>query len=247
MKIIVDNLATKYSESGHGPTVLLLHGWGSSGDIFVRLTESLKLSHTIVALDLPGFGGTELPPVTWGVADYAQFVLRFCEKKGFQPDIILGHSLGGQIAVYMVGNGLISPKKLILISAAVIRTKPTPGKHAIRLLAKTGKSILGTSRLGNAARARLYKSVGSAEYLDLPAMQATYRRVITEDQTAPARKINCPTLLLWGCDDRDTPLDEGRTLSNVIPAAKLVEFVGGHFVFLDDEQNVTAAIIEFLK
>ncbi len=247
MKIIVDNLATQYSESGQGATLLLLHGWGSSGDIFQGITHSLETSHRIVALNLPGFGGTEMPPVTWGVADYAQFVLHFCEKTNVQPDIILGHSLGGQIAVYIIGNGLISPRKLILISAAVIRTKPSIAKHAIRLLAKTGKTLLGSSRLGSAARTRLYNSVGSSEYLDLPAMQPTYRRVITEDQSEAARRINCPTLLLWGCDDRDTPIEDGRSLATVIPASTLIEFEGGHFVFLDDEPHVTAAIIEFLK
>jgi pimeloyl-ACP methyl ester carboxylesterase len=247
MNIIIDNLATQYSERGQGPILLLLHGWGSSSDIFDGLAQSLELSHRIIALNLPGFGGTEMPPVTWGVADYAQFVLHFCEEKGFQPDIILGHSLGGQIAVFSVGNGLMSPRKLILVSAAVIRTKPATSKQAIRLLAKTGKAVLGTSRLGMAARKRLYSSVGSSEYLDLPAMQPTYRRVITEDQTEAARKINCPTLLLWGCDDRDTPVQEGRIVAGVIPASKLIEFEGGHFIFLDDAPNVTAAIIEFLK
>lgn len=247
MNIVVDNLATQYSEIGQGPTLLLLHGWGSSGDIFGSMTQNLELSHHIVALNLPGFGGTEMPPMTWGVADYAQFVLHFCEKKGFQPDIILGHSLGGQIAVYIVGNGLISPRKLILISAAVIRIKPSAGKHAIQLLAKTGKKVLGTSRLGSAARARLYAAVGSSEYLDLPAMQPTYRRVITEDQTEAARRINCPTLLLWGCDDRDTPIQDGRTLATIIPASKFIEFEGGHFIFLDNTHSVTAAITEFLK
>ena len=246
MKIIINGLATEYRERGTGPTLLLLHGWGSSADVFDELVKPLEATHHIVGLNLPGFGGSEMPPLTWGVADYAQFVSDFCGKKSFSPHSILGHSLGGQIAVYGVGTGIFSPQKLILIAAAAIRTTPGVKKRSLHVLAKVGKTILGKTPFGAAARKRLYSHIGSAEYLDQPMMQPIYRRVITEDQTDNARRINCPTLLIWGCDDRDTPIESGRALAKIIPASKFVEFGGGHFVFIDHPRGVLVQITEFL-
>ena len=247
MKIIVDGLATEYTENGSGPSIVLLHGWGSSADVFVDLITNLAQKHRVFAINLPGFGGSEQPKTVWGIKDYAYFVAAFCKKFGLRPEAILGHSLGGQIAVHIVGNELLDPDKLILIGAAALRPKLSAKKRSIKFLAKTGKSILGKSALGEAAKKRLYGSIGSSEYLDSPAMQPIYRRVITEDQSEAAERIDCQTLLLWGASDTDTPLDHGKKLASLITRSELKVNPGGHFIFLDAANDVNAAIMEFLN
>ncbi|MEO7617364.1 MAG: alpha/beta hydrolase [Candidatus Saccharibacteria bacterium] len=247
MKIIIDDLATTYTESGSGSSILILHGWGSASSVFDDLIQTLSINHRVVALNLPGFGGSEQPRSTWGVADYSYFVTAFCKKLGIRPDILLGHSLGGQIAVHIVGNELLDPTKLILIGAAALRPLPSLRKRGIQGIAKVGKTVLGDSKLGRAAKRRLYGATGSSEYLDNPAMQPIYRKVITEDQTEVAARIDCPTLLLWGNDDTDTPVEQGIQLERLIHGSKLVVNPGGHFIFLDEAEAVQLAIKDFIK
>ena len=247
MKIIVDGLATEYTENGSGPSIVLLHGWGSSSAVFADLITKLAPKYRVFAINLPGFGGSEQPKTVWGVKDYAYFVTAFCKKFGLRPEAILGHSLGGQIAVHIVGNELLDPDKLILIGASAIRPSLSPKKRGIHLLAKAGKAILGKSALGEAAKKRLYGSIGSSEYLDSPAMQPIYRRVITEDQSEAAGRIDCPTLLLWGAADTDTPLEHGKKLASLISRSELKVNPGGHFIFLDAADEVNDAIMEFIK
>ena len=155
--------------------------------------------------------------------------------------------MGGQIAVHIVGNELLDPDKLILIGASAIRPKLTAKKRGIMALAKAGKTILGKTALGDAARMRLYGSIGSSEYLDNPAMQPIYRRIIAEDQSEAAGRIDCPTLLIWGENDTDTPIAQGKTLQKLITKSELKIYPGGHFVFLDEADQVNAAITEFLS
>ena len=247
MKVIIDGFATSYTEMGSGSSILILHGWGSSSQVFDNLIQKLSATHRVVALNLPGFGGSEQPTTVWGVKDYADFVTAFCKKLGLRPDILLGHSLGGQIAVNIVGNKLLDPSKLILIGAAALRPLPSLKKLGIQTLAKAGKAVLGSSKLGDLAKKRLYGATGSSEYLDNPTMQPIYRKVISEDQTIAAGQINCPTLLLWGAEDTDTPIEQGIKLERLIRGSKLVVNPGGHFIFLDAQEAVQLSLRDFIK
>ena len=113
MKVIVDGLATNYLDEGHGPTILMLHGWANTLHSFDAIMPALAKGHRLVRVDLPGFGGTEMPRDTWDVKAYARFVRNFCEKIGFAPDIIIGHSLGGRIAVKGLASNIFSTKKIV--------------------------------------------------------------------------------------------------------------------------------------
>jgi pimeloyl-ACP methyl ester carboxylesterase len=154
MKAIINGLATSYTENGTGTSILILHGWGSSSDVFDDMIQKLSTNHRVVALNLPGFGGSEQPKTVWGVKDYAYFVTAFCKKQDLRPDILLGHSLGGQIAVHIVGNELLDPAKLILIGAAALRPLPSLKKRSIQTIAKVGKTVLGNSKLGQTVKKR---------------------------------------------------------------------------------------------
>ena len=247
MKVIVDGLAIEYTENGSGSPLLLLHGWGSSTEPFSDLITELSKSHHVYAPNLPGFDGSERPKSIWGVADYAQFVAAFCNKVGIEPEVILGHSFGGQTAVNIVGNKLLNPKKLVLIAASAIRPTADAKNRSIGLLAKVGKTLIGKTSFGQAARKRLYGSLGSSEYLADIAMQPIYRRVITEDQGQSAAKITCPTLLIWGESDVDAPLERGKKLNQLIKGSKLKIYSGGHFIFREAKNEVTPDIVEFIK
>lgn len=65
MNIVVDNLLTNYTLSGKGKLVLVLHGWGDSVRGVAGLQKALSADYKVLALDLPGFGGSQAPTSAW--------------------------------------------------------------------------------------------------------------------------------------------------------------------------------------
>ncbi|HYO89947.1 MAG TPA: alpha/beta fold hydrolase, partial [Candidatus Limnocylindrales bacterium] len=82
--------------------VMALHGWGASRQLMTPVAERLApLGYTVYALDLPGFGETPPPPASWGVNDYAQFVLAALNSLAIEKTHLIGHSFGGRIGLVL--------------------------------------------------------------------------------------------------------------------------------------------------
>lgn len=249
-QLIIDGLATSYTDQGTGPVVLMIHGWGSSGAAYDVLAAAVAKHHRVVRLDLPGFGGSQLPPTTWGIPEYSLHTVVFCHKLGISPQAVIGHSMGGQMALYLVGQGLLRPQRLVLFGASGVRDAHTLRQRLTVLLAKTGKlATRPFPRLAHRLRTSLYQANGNTEYLEAtPQLAANYRRVITEDQRANAANTHIPTLLIWGEDDADTPLRNAHILQRIIPGSTLEVLPGaGHFVFLDKPADSERLVLEFIQ
>lgn len=94
MNLIVQGLHVSGIDQGSGPAVLLLHGWGTDHKSLVGVADLFN-DCRIIAPDLPGFGGSQIPDQIWDVSDYAQFVVALLKKIGIEKvEIILGHSFG---------------------------------------------------------------------------------------------------------------------------------------------------------
>lgn len=248
MKIIVDNHAVEYEGAGTGPVILLLHGWMQSLHTFDALVPALSISFRVIRLDLPGFGGSEPPKSAWGVGEYARFVRDFCEKLQIQPEIVLGHSFSGRIAAKGTAEGVLRPKKLILIASAGLAKHKTVRSRLFWIVAKAGKMglFLFPRSVQDRFRRRLYEKAGS-EYLDAGPLKDTFLLVTREDLSEAARKIHVPTLLIWGENDTETPLSDGRRLKELISGARLKILNGaGHFVHQEKPVEVARLISEFL-
>jgi pimeloyl-ACP methyl ester carboxylesterase len=247
MKVIVKGLATEYQDEGSGPILLMLHGWGDSLHSFDLLAHRLG-GFRVVRLDLPGFGGTELPHGDWDVADYARFVAEFCEKISIKTDYLLGHSFGGRINIKSLAHGILSAQKLILVGSAGVADRPTLQNNAFMTIAKVGKVLLKPfprSWYLNLRR-ELYNVTGG-DYVSAGALKETFVRVISEDLSTDAAHLKLPTLLVWGEDDLVTPISEGRKLNELIEDSKLHILHGaGHFVHQQKTDEVAELIKKFL-
>ena len=109
MKLLIQNLATEYTDEGTGPVLLFLHGWQDNLHSFDGLAPYLKDDFRIVRLDLPGSGKTEFPKGSWDLDDYVSFVKKFTEKLDIKPYAVIGHSFGGLISLKIAGEGRRSP------------------------------------------------------------------------------------------------------------------------------------------
>ena len=250
MTVIVNNLAINYTDEGHGPVVLLLHGWGDSSDSFTPLTHQLVgWGYRVVRVDLPGFGGSQLPLAAWGVGDYAMFVADFLAKLRLKAAVMIGHSLGGRILLKGVGEGTLHADKLVLLASAGLYKGNSARNLAYRVVAKVGKvaTALPPMRpLRISLRQKLYRRAGS-DYASSGNLQATFLRVVNEDLSGPASHIHVPALLVWGSADDQTPVSDGHRLHELITGSSLKVVAGaGHFVHLDQPAATAGFIREFL-
>lgn len=251
MKILVNNLVTEYIDQGNGLVMLLLHGWGDHSRSFDVLSPVLTSSSwRVIRLDLPGFGGSEPPKESWKVEDYARFVQAFIGKLGISVDVLVGHSFGGRIALKGVANGLLHPKRLVLIGSAGLAQRNTVHNILFKILAKAGKAALFlfpvTAR--EQLRQKLYEYAGADDFLRAGALKETFLKVISEDLSRAARDVHVPTLLIWGENDTATPLSEGKRLNALISGSELEIVKGaGHFVHQEKPSEVARAIRRFVS
>ena len=251
MFIDIDGLRAHYTDEGQGAPVLLLHGWGSSVDAFIGIRRALSDRFRVVALDFPGFGESEMIPEPWDVSRYVAFTLRFMENLGLKDPVLIGHSFGGRVIIKMVGSGLASADKIVLIDSAGVKHKRSL-RAKIRIAAfKTVKWFLllpGIRKVSADALEKARRHFGSADYNSAPVvLRQTLVRVVNEDLCEYMPSISCPTLLIWGDQDKDTPLADAKIMESRIPDSGLCVIKGaGHFSFLYSPFEVNAILNSFL-
>jgi len=245
-------LRASVAVAGEGQPVLALHGWGGSAESFWPVAERLApLGYQVHVPDLPGFGESEAPPQPWGVADYVAFVLAYLDAAALARVAVLGHSFGGRIAMMLAADHPARVSKLALANSAGLRTPPTAAQQARRVVAHAARETLNAVGL-RGLRARVQASYnaryGSDDYRNAGPLRATFLRVIAEDIAPYAARVQAPTLLIWGDQDQDTPLWQGRRLEQLIPDAGLVVFQGaGHFSYLDRLNDYLRIVHHFLS
>ena len=250
MKLVVQNLAVEYEDFGKGPVMLFLHGWQDDLHTFDALFPLLSPPWRIIALDLPGFGKSEMPKRAWRLSDFVSFVSAFLQKLDISPHVIIGHSFGGRVIIKGVAAKTFDPHKIILIAAAGRAKTRTARSLLFATVAKVGNIVTCIPPLyfwRNTLRKKLYMRAQS-DYLAAGPLKETFLNIIREDLMAEVRNISVPTLLLWGSLDTQTPLSDGKTFARLIPGATLEVYKGaGHFVHRERTHEVAQSIKNFVK
>lgn len=250
MQVIVDGLLVQYRTWGTGKkVVLMIHGWGDSSLTFDELARRFSHRYMVVGLDLPGFGGSEMPGDGLNINDYSTFVGHFSDKLGLKPEIVIGHSNGGTIAVHGLANGYFHTKYLILLASAGIRKVGNPKKLLFRALAKPPKILLKVlpKTKQDRIKKKIYGVIGS-DFYRMEHMRETFKNVVKYDIRDDAKDIHVPTLLLYGDADRSTPVTYGALLASALPDAKLIVLErAGHFIHHDQVALVEEQVLEFVK
>lgn len=230
--------------------MLLLHGWGDKAQGLAGLQAALAKQYQVLALDLPGFGGTQAPKEVWDLDNYAHFLQAMLTKLQLkQPYAVIGHSNGGALAIRAVSLQYLEPKRLVLLAASGVRTNSKVRRFFLQIVAKTGNvATLGLpERYRQALRKSLYGVAGS-DLLAVPHLQDTFKKTVRQDVQADAVVIDVPTLLIYAANDDAIPVADGQQYHQLIKGSHLeVVEQSGHFVHLDQPQKVQQLIKEFLK
>lgn len=251
MEITVKDLKINYITEGSGADVLLLHGWGSSSDVYKGIIASLRSVCRFTALDFPGCGKSETMSEAWDIKDYADFVLEFIEKVGLENPILIGHSHGGRVCMYLAGNGLLEPSKIVLLDAAGLIPKKSAKQKLRAKSFKAIKAVLTLPIIKNFSGSLLDKArahYGSADYNAAPpVLRQTLVKLVNTDLRGILPNIKASTLLIWGENDTATPLADAKIIESLIPDAGLCVINGtGHFSFCERPREAHAILHSFL-
>ena len=225
------------------------HGWGQSGLAFLPVAEALKSLVPSLLIDFPGFGKSPNPPDTWGTAEYADFVASWMKALPAERLVWLGHSFGGRVGLQLAArhSGLLSGLVLIA-SAGLQRRRSFPDKVRFTFRKTAFRTARRFVREGPALD-RLRQRFGSADYRAAGSLRPVLARVVGEDLTAQAEQVRCPTLLIYGSDDTETPPEMGQRLQQLIPDSELALLNGfDHYSILTEGRHqVALRIRKFLE
>jgi pimeloyl-ACP methyl ester carboxylesterase len=226
----------RYVRAGQGPPLVLLHGFASSIYTWSEVLPALAAHHDVVALDFPGFGGTETRP-TLTAADLARVVPAVTDGLGLGAYDLAGHSLGGAVASVTAAANPERVRRLVLIDAAGFNLAAADRPAVVRAVAQVPPVVFELLPLQRPAmalglrqvfhdRARITRERFD-EYLApmvRPGTSAALRSLLASrdalDVPAQVARIRQPTLVVWGRDDRWIDVAHAGRFAAAIPGAR---------------------------
>jgi pimeloyl-ACP methyl ester carboxylesterase len=220
--------------------IILIHGTGSSLHTFDAWTETLKQKRRVIRMDIPAFGLTgPFPDKDYSIAHYVAFLDNFLKEIGVNKFVIVGNSLGGQIAWNYTLEHSQKVERLILIDAAGYplnsKSVPIAFKLARTPILNKVLTVLTPKFMAKASVENVYsdKSLVTEELVDryfLLTLRAGNRQALTDRMTGKEdlstipkiKSIYQPTLILWGEDDLLIPVSNAEQFHEDLPNDTLV-------------------------
>ena len=246
-------------EGGEGPPLLLVHGLGGAAWNFSELAPLLPDKRLIIP-DLPGHGASSpLPaPTLTGFADVLAEILD-------QPVDVLGHSLGGVVALRLAERHPLLVRSLVLAAAAGISSSTRLAELTIALTGIVQPGRIAGRRVGRVARSRRLRKfvfgsfeVANPDLLTERAVHGFLRgptlhtdalgaglALVADDPRKDLDRVRCPVLVLWGARDRQVPLEDGFEYARRLGAPLRVIADCGHLLIGERPDVCARAVLEF--
>ena len=252
-------------ERGHGPPILLVHGLGESTFTWRHVAPRLSPNHRVIAMDLKGFGQSEKPlDLEYTTQHQAKLVAAFIRQQGLYDITIIGHSLGGTVALLTaieLGRERHRIERLILIDAPVLHQYLPEPATAISVPAAP-YALFGPAppelfarimltfarRPGNPPSeadirgyAKPFYELGSRH-----AFIITAQSIVEGDAWGwrkAFRRVRQPTHLIWCRHDEIVPLITGKKLKRMLPNASLTVLSGCNHLPQDEVPRKLTAVI----
>jgi pimeloyl-ACP methyl ester carboxylesterase len=259
-----------YVQKGAGPVLLLIHGMAGSLQTWRSVIDPLARNATVVAVDLPGHGASSPGGGDYSLGSLAAGLRDVLVTLGHDRVTLVGHSLGGGIAMQLAYQFPEMTERLALVSSGglglevnpALRAASLPGANLFlsvtagvtrRASVIAGRIVRVTHAPSNAGVDELVRSYASLADTDRrAAFLATVRSVVgLSGQTVWAGDrlylaSELPVLLIWGADDPIIPADHGRAAHRQLPDSTLAVFEGvRHFPHIEAPQRFVTALEDF--
>lgn len=251
MFLKIENMDIFYKIAGKGKKVILLHGWGGNSNSFLPVFNYLSTKYCVYSIDFPGFGQSTVPDRPIGVGEYKSILLKFLDALNIDKACLVGHSFGGRVSIMLAAEHPERVDKVVLVDSAGILPKRA-FKYYFRVYKfKLMKKLYLALSPGADKQQKVdsfYEKYGSKDYKESGSMRGTFVKVVNQDLRGYLPLIKSPTLIIWGENDNDTPLEHGRIMEKEIPDAGLVVFKdAGHFSYLDKLNDFNVIVSKFFE
>jgi pimeloyl-ACP methyl ester carboxylesterase len=248
-------------EGGAGPPLLLVHGLGGAAWNFSELAPLLPGRRLIIP-DLPGHGASSpLPaPTLTGFADLLAELLD-------EPVDVLGHSMGGVVALRLAERYPSLVRRLVLAAAAGISSSTRIAELTIALTGIVQPGRIAGRRVGRVARSRRLRKfvfggfeVANPDLLTERAVHGFLRgptmhtdtlgaglALVADDPRLDLDRVRCPVLVLWGARDKQVPLEDGFEYARRLGAPLRVIADCGHLLIGERPEVCARAVLEFTQ
>lgn len=208
--------------------ICLVHGWGANTQKLEPLKEELEnLGWNVFIPEIPFFDLPE-PKYPWTLKDFADFI-DSQSKKIFKNDsyVLFGHSLGGRIALKKSIENPSNINSLVLCAAAGISRTNIFKRFFLKLIAKAFNPFKKLSpSVFSLFKKIIYRLAKASDYTQITSeiKKETFRNIIEENLKLQAVQIKIPTLILWGKQDKTTPISDAYFLQKNIVKSILKVF-----------------------
>ena len=261
-----------YRMAGSGPPVVLVHGMVNSSRHWQAVAGRLAERYTVIAPDLVGHGDSATPRGDYSLGAHAAVIRDLLAALGIERATMVGHSLGGGIAMVFFWQFPERVERLALVSSGglgpevspLLRSIALPGASALVSLAGHARVTGGLDRAGARLRSRgsglgvqLQAIARALRPLGGPGARRAFVQSLRAVIDAHGQRVSAtdrlyllagvPTLIAWGERDRTIPIEHGRAAHAAVPHSRFVTLPGAaHFPHLEAPGELAAALREFI-
>jgi len=251
--IKVNGLDVHYYAAGQGEPLVVIHGGGGDARSWWKNIAELAVNYTVYAPDLPGFGGSQPLGDSYYIPELSEFLGKFAASLGLERFHLVGHSLGGGIALNYALKSPNRVKKLVLVSSLCLGREIAFWVRLMSLPALVRSIGAGTIAVLKGIK-WLFEQLNPAVYImPLSPASVTVGGNITtfKQQTlvldTRLAEIRVPTLLVWGERDPIVPVRHAYEAAKVIPDCRVKVFEKrGHNVHRDELKQFSSTLAGFL-
>ncbi len=245
-----------YRESGSGPAIVLIHGFPFDHRIWDGFAQRLSSSFHVFVPDLPGFGKSPLEPMTFSLDDIAVMLCDWLRQTGIAPAAIVGHSLGGYVALGMMAHGedLITSVTLFHSTAeADSEEKKQSRDKAIAFIDEHGVGAFSSSFIAPLFANSAHPGVAHVRSIARDAPAATvkgYLQAMRErpDRTNLIASFQKPMLFLAGELDKGIPVESIQRQASLGKSTEVCVLSNvAHMGMMEAEKEAGDALLIFLR
>lgn len=247
----------RYESSGSGPSVVLIHGLGTTSDVWYSLRNVLESDFHVITYDRSGCGLSPRRSANFSIDAWVDELVELLDQLGVDQTAVIGHSLGSTIAQRFAARYPSLTRALVLVGGEAVLTSEgrdvlTERSALIRefgLVAAADAWLAGSlsedTRAANPALTGLLRAMFLANDADSYIAQAeTLRDADVETSDA---QILCPTLLIVGDEDHVTPVSWQQQIAAAIPGSRVSIIPGtAHMTMLEAPEAVGSEVLTFL-
>jgi pimeloyl-ACP methyl ester carboxylesterase len=266
-------IACTLAGNPQSPPIIMLHGWASQRGIWQQTILALQEKYFCVAVDLLGFGASDKPEGgDYSLSTQARRILMLADQLGFKTFSLIGHSMGGQIAMYLAG--VLAPRRVgnLVVVGGVVTGKLSDRveKTIVPFVRNARKMPWLYSIAKSLGNSRLFaKSVFKTWFFNMDSVpfeaweadrlsafnpacaissEESSKAIHALDLTQHLRKIQAKTLLIWGKQDAVVPEDQALLAQTLIPNNDLALIEKcGHFPMYERKGQYLKALALILS